>query len=252
MKILITGASSGIGKATALQLAQKGHKVLMASRRVERLKEMAAETATVVGEFLVGEVDLANRASIEHFVKNHSAWLQDIDVLVNNAGLALGRDAFQDSALEDIEIMIQTNLTGLTLLTRKILDFMKARDAGHIVNLGSVAGRTAYAGGAIYCATKAAVHIFGEALRYDLAGTPIRVSTIAPGRVETEFSLVRYKGDAEKAEKVYQGFEALQGEDIAECISWVIERPKHVNIQEIVLYPTEQPSATTVVPRKRG
>ena len=250
-KILITGASSGIGQATALHLAQKGHSVLMAARRIDRLKSMASESAAIVGEFLIGELDLSKKSSIDAFTKQHAAWLKDVDVLVNNAGLALGREPFAESKYEDIDQVIQTNITGLLELTRQTLGFMKARAKGHIVNLGSVAGRTAYGGGAVYCATKAAIHMFTEGLRYDLAGTPIRVTTIAPGRVSTEFSLVRYRGDAAKAEQVYQGFEALQPEDIAECIAWAIERPKHVNIQEMTIYPTEQPSATTVVPLKR-
>lgn len=250
-KILITGASSGIGQATALHLAQKGHQVLMAARRIDRLKTLASESATVVGEFLIGELDLSQKASIDAFVKTHGAWLKDVDVLINNAGLALGREAFNDSKFEDIQQVINTNVTGLLELTRQVLGFMKARKSGHVINLGSVAGRTAYAGGSVYCATKAAIHMFTEALRYDLAGTPIRVTTIAPGRVSTEFSLVRYRGDNDKAKQVYEGFEALQPEDIAECIAWSIARPKHVNIQEMVIYPTEQPSATTVVPIKR-
>lgn len=250
-KILITGASSGIGQATALHLAQKGHQVLMAARRIDRLKTLASESATVVGEFLIGELDLSQKASIDAFVKTHGAWLKDVDVLINNAGLAIGREAFNDSKFEDIQQVINTNVTGLLELTRQVLGFMKARNSGHVVNLGSVAGRTAYAGGSVYCATKAAIHMFTEALRYDLAGTPIRVTTIAPGRVSTEFSLVRYRGDNDKAKQVYEGFEALQPEDIAECIAWSIARPKHVNIQEMVIYPTEQPSATTVVPIKR-
>lgn len=250
-KILITGASSGIGQATAVHLAQKGHQVLMAARRIDRLKTLASESATVVGEFLIGELDLSQKSSIDAFTKTHGAWLKDVDVLVNNAGLAIGREAFNDAKFEDIQQVINTNVTGLLELTRQVLGFMKARKSGHIINLGSVAGRTAYAGGSVYCATKAAIHMFTEALRYDLAGSPIRVTTIAPGRVSTEFSLVRYRGDSEKAQQVYEGFEALQPEDIAECIAWSLERPKHVNIQEMVIYPTEQPSATTVVPFKK-
>ncbi len=248
MKILVTGASAGIGQATALHLAQKGHSVLIAARRTDRLNEMAAESATVVGDFLVGELDLSKKESIDAFVQKHKTFLEGIDVLVNNAGLASGRDSFQNSSFEDLKIMIDTNISGLLELTRQVLPFMVKNKKGHIVNLGSVAGLTAYPGGGVYCATKAAIHIFTDALREDLAGLPIRVSTVAPGRVSTEFSLVRYRGDKEKAKSVYEGYEALSPMDIAETISWIIERPAHVNIQQVVLYPTEQSNPVKVTP----
>lgn len=250
-KILVTGASSGIGRATALLLARQGHSVLMAARRVDKLKEIAAGEATVVGELLVGELDVSSAESTERFLGTHEAWLKDLDVLVNNAGLALGREAFQASAVEDVEQMIETNVLGLLRLTRRILPAMVARKSGHILNLGSVAGRTAYNGGTVYCATKAAVHMITDALRYDLGGTGVRVSTVAPGRVaETEFSEVRYKGDKQKAASVYEGFRTMTAADVAEAIAWILDRPAHVNIQELTLLPTDQPSATTLAPLK--
>lgn len=250
-KILVTGASSGIGRATSLMLARKGHSVLMAARRVDRLREIASAEATIVGELLVAELDVSSSDSVDKFLTAQGAWLQDVDVLVNNAGLALGRESFQESALPDIEQVIQTNVMGLLRVSRKILPFMVARKSGHIVNLGSVAGRTAYPGGTVYCATKAAVHMMTEALRYDLGGTGVRVSTVAPGRVaETEFSEIRFKGDKEKAAQVYQGFRTMTATDVAEAIAWIVERPAHVNIQEIVLMPTDQISATTMGPLK--
>ena len=247
MKILITGASSGIGQATAQLLAQKGHDLIITARRENKLKEVALQSKNPL---TISYLDISKKDSIDNFVREHSTWLQDIDVLINNAGLALSRDPFQDTHFEDIQMMINTNVTGLLELSRQVLSFMKKRNQGHIINLGSVAADTAYAGGAVYCATKAAVHIYGEALRHDLAGTRIRVSTVAPGRVETDFSLVRFKGDSSQAQKVYEGFKALQPLDVAETIAWILERPSHVNIQEVILYPTEQVSATTVVPFK--
>ncbi len=249
--ILITGASAGIGKATALHLAQKGHKVLVAARRLERLQTLATESATVVGEFVVGELDVSSKTSIDAFTLKHQSFLQDLDVLINNAGLALGRDKIQDSNFEDLQTMVTTNVTGLLELTRQLLPQMIKNKKGQIINLGSVAGITAYTGGAVYCASKAAIHMFTEALRHDLAGLPIRVSTVAPGRVESEFSLVRYRGDAEAAKGVYSTLDALQPEDIAETIAWVIERPAHVNVQELVIFPTEQVNVSTVVPLSR-
>jgi NADP-dependent 3-hydroxy acid dehydrogenase YdfG len=223
----------------------------MAARRVDRLKEMASSSAAVVGEFLVGELDLTSPESIQNFVRENENFLGGLDVLVNNAGLALGREPFQNSSMSDVRQMIDTNVTGLLDLTHAVLPFMIKRGRGDIVNLGSVAGLTAYAGGTTYCATKAAVHMITEALRQDLAGTGLRVSTIEPGRVETEFSRVRYKGDAQQAAKVYQGYEPLTAHDIAETIAWIVERPAHVNVQEIVIMCTEQPNATTVVPKKK-
>lgn len=248
--ILITGASAGIGQATALHLAQKGHRVLLAARRKERLEELARESATVVGELIISELDISSKKSIDAFMAKNAAFMGDLDALVNNAGLALGRDAFFDSNFEDIKAMIDTNVTGLLELTRLVTKQMVQNKKGHIVNLGSIAGIQAYGGGSTYCATKAAIHIFTDALRIDLAGLPIRVSTVAPGRVSTEFSLVRYRGDAETAKKVYEGFAALQPIDIAESIAWILERPAHVNIQQIIILPTEQVNATTIVPLK--
>lgn len=250
-KILVTGASSGIGRATALLLARQGNSVLMAARRTDRLREIAAGAKDLPGELLVGEVDVSDAKSIEHFAQTHAAWLKDLDVLVNNAGLALGREAFQNSEPADIDQMIQTNVLGVLRLTRRLLPPMIERRTGHVVNLGSVAGSTAYPGGTVYCATKAAVHMITDALRYDLGGTGIRVSTVAPGRVaETEFSEVRYKGDKEKAAQVYQGFRTMSSTDVAEAIAWMIDRPAHVNIQEIVMLPTDQVSATALAPLK--
>ncbi|MEO5666857.1 MAG: SDR family NAD(P)-dependent oxidoreductase [Bdellovibrionota bacterium] len=251
MKVLVTGASSGIGKATAILLARKGHEVLMVSRRKERLEEIATTSATVVGSLMVDALDVSNPENVAAFCTRQAAWLQDIDLLVNNAGLALGTDTLDESREDDVLRVIETNVTGLLALTRRILPFMKARKRGHIINLGSVAATNAYKGGTVYCASKAAVHMITDCLRLDLGGTGIRVSTIAPGRVaETEFSEVRFGGDIEKAKKVYEGYRVMTSSDVASAIAWIAEQPEHINIQELVILPTDQAAATTLDPLK--
>jgi 3-hydroxy acid dehydrogenase / malonic semialdehyde reductase len=251
MKILITGASSGIGRATALLLSQKGHEVFMVSRKKDVLENLARESASVIGSFVVDELDVTNQKSVKAFVERHQNWLQDVDVLINNAGLALGREPFQESSMEDVGAMIDTNVTGVLRLTREILPFMIRKKSGHIVNLGSVAGDTPYKGGTVYCATKAAVHMITDSLRMDLGGTGIRVSTISPGRVaETNFSNIRFKGDTATAAKIYEGYRTLKASEVAESINWVLSQPEHVNIQELVILPTDQPSATSLDPLK--
>ncbi len=248
-KILVTGASSGIGRATALMLAQKGHDVMMAARRLDRLAHTAVMSPSITGSLSIGAIDLSDPNSIDEFCHKNSEWLSGLDVLINNAGLALGREPFQSSQLSEVQTMIDTNVSGLLRLTHHLLPIMIERETGHIVNLGSVAGREAYAGGTVYCATKAAVHMLSDALRHDLGGTNIRVSVIAPGRVaETEFSEVRFRGDQDLAQKVYEGYRTMTSKDIAETIAWVLDRPAHINVQEIVILPTDQPSATTLRP----
>lgn len=250
-KILITGASSGIGKATAMLLARMGHDVMMVARRIDRLALTAVMTPSITGSFSVASMDLTSPESIQKFVIQHAEWLSSMDVLINNAGLALGREPIQESNLDDIQTMIDTNISGLLRLTRCLLPLMIENQKGHIINLGSVAGREAYAGGTVYCASKAAVHMLSEGLRHDLGGTNIRVSVIAPGRVaETEFSEVRFRGDRELADKVYEGYRVMTANDVAETIAWVIDRPEHINVQEVVVMPTDQPSATTLKPFK--
>lgn len=250
-KILVTGASSGIGRSISKTMAQKGHSVLMASRRTDRLAEIASTTPTVVGELQFAELDVSDAASVDRFVETHKNWLKDIDVLVNNAGLALGREAFHDSDFSDVEKMIETNVVGLLRVTRKILPFMRENKKGHILNLGSVAGKEAYPGGTVYCATKAAVHMITDCLRIDLAGSGIRVSTIAPGRVaETEFSVVRFKGDEARAKSVYEGFRVMTADEIASIAAWILDQPEHINIQQVLVLPTDQINASTLGPKK--
>ncbi|MCO5143207.1 MAG: SDR family NAD(P)-dependent oxidoreductase [Oligoflexia bacterium] len=238
--ILITGATSGIGKATAQQLAKDfpKHEIWLTGRRKERLQLLQQEISTDrVRTFCF---DIRNRNEVEHFLSENREELNRVSILVNNAGLALGLDSFAEASLDDWEQMIDTNVKGLLYITRGILPYMEEQKNGHIINIGSIAGRAVYPKGHVYNATKFAVRALTEALRIDTLGKNIRVSSIDPGMVETEFALVRFKGEEEKAKSVYQGFNALQAEDIAETISWCLSRPAHVNIQEILIMPTDQ------------
>ena len=219
---IVTGASSGIGAATAKALRDAGARVAVGARRVERLE----------GDF-VHELDVTDVESSERFAAAAVEALGGLDILVNNAGGAIGRYPFWESSEDDEEFMIDTNVHGLIRMTRLCLPHV--RDGGHIVNMDSIAGRAAYENAAVYCAVKAAVAMFSQALREDLLGRPIRVTSIGPGIVETDFSLHRFKGDAEKAAAVYKGLDALTAEDIAEIILFAVTRPLHVNIDEVVV-----------------
>jgi NADP-dependent 3-hydroxy acid dehydrogenase YdfG len=230
---IVTGASSGIGRATASALAAAGVRVVGGARRVERL-----ETEIRL------ELDVRDRASSERFVEAAVAELGGIDILFNNAGLALGRYPFTDSNEEDEDTVLTTNVNGLLRMTRLCLPHI--RDDGHIVNMGSVAGRQAYENGASYVASKFAVRGFTYALREDLLGRPIRITTVDGGLVETEFSLVRFKGDQTKADTVYSGVDPLTAEDVADCVLWAVTRPQHVNIDEIVVKARAQSSGARV------
>lgn len=243
---LITGSTSGIGRATALTLAQKGWSLILNGRRESLLLELMRELKSKydVPVSLLA-FDISDRKKCEEIFQTHKDLLSNISVLVNNAGLARGVDSMDAANLDDWEEMIDTNIKGLLYITRLSLPFLKTHTSSHIVNLGSVAGRWVYPGGGVYCSTKFAVRALTEGLRMDLHGTGIRVTNISPGLVETEFSLVRLK-DQEKANKVYQGYTPLKPQDIAEAIEWSISRPVHVNIQELVIYPTDQASPTMV------
>jgi len=219
---IVTGASSGIGAATARALRDAGAKVAVGARRVDRLE----------GDF-THELDVTDPASCERFVAAALDALGGLDVLVNNAGGALGRYPFWDSTEEDEEWMLEANVHGLMRMTRLCLPHI--RDGGHIVNIDSIAGRAPYENAAVYCAVKAAVAMFSQALREDLLGRPVRVTAVAPGLTETDFSLVRFKGDEEKARTVYQGVEAMTPEDIAGCVLFALTRPLRVNVDEIVV-----------------
>lgn len=238
--ILITGASSGFGAATARLLSQRWPhaRFMLTGRRRERLEALAEEIGKERARAL--PLDLRHRRAVELFAKDEAASLGEVGVLVNNAGLAAGLSSFQESDLDDFDQMIDTNVKGLLYVTRMVLPYMIERGEGHIVNIGSVAGRTVYPKGHVYNATKFAVRAINEGLRIDTLGTGVRVTSIDPGMAETEFSLVRFKGDEEKARAVYTGIQALRPEDVAESILWSLERPSHVNIQEILIMPTEQ------------
>lgn len=240
---LITGASSGIGAATARQLAKDGYALLLVARRAEKLAALKKEILLQFPDrqIQVAGLDVADREAVEEFCTKNQQVLKSISVLVNNAGLAKGTDKVQTGNVDDWEAMINTNVKGLLYLTRQVLPVLIAQKQGHIVNIGSVAGRWVYPGGAVYCASKFAVRALSEGLRMDLLGTNIRVTNIEPGMVNTEFSLTRF-GDQAKADAVYAGMKPLTGEDIAETIGWVLGRPQHVNVQELVIYPTDQAS----------
>ena len=231
---IVTGASSGIGAAIARALADEGVRVAGGARRVDRV-----ETEIAL------ELDVTDPPSCERFVEQAVEQLGGLDVLVNNAGLALGRDPFWDSDEEDEETVLETNVNGVLRMTRLCLAHI--RDGGHIVNMGSVAGRQAYEKGAVYVTSKFAVRGFTYALREDLLGRPIRLTTVDPGLVETNFSEVRFRGDREQAEQVYANVDALTPGDIADCVVFALTRPAHVNVDEIVVKALAQSSAVRIV-----
>ncbi|HMN68312.1 MAG TPA: SDR family NAD(P)-dependent oxidoreductase [Bdellovibrionales bacterium] len=230
-RALITGASSGIGEATARLLASKGVNLVLAARREERLKKLKSELRNV--DVKIHALDV--RGDLSALEES----LADVDVLINSAGLARGIDKLQDSDPARMDEMIDTNVRALLRVSRLVLPHMLRNGRGHVVNVGSVAGRWVYPGGAVYCATKFAVRAISEGLRMDLLGTDIRVTNIEPGMVETEFSEVRL-ADKERAKAVYKGMQPLSAQDIAESVVWSLERPAHVNIQEMVIFPTRQ------------
>lgn len=240
---IITGASSGIGAATARAMAKRWPQMQfwLLGRRKDRLDSLAQELGK---RALAFTLDVRDRAAVEFFAQNND--LSKVGILLNNAGLAAGLDTFQEASLDDWEQMIDTNVKGLLYITRSILPAMIKNGGGHVVNMGSIAGREIYPKGHVYNATKFAVRALNEALRIDTLGTGIRVTSIDPGMVETEFSLVRFKGDEKKAKSVYSGMTPLSPEDVADAIVWSIDRPPHVNVQEILLMPTDQASVRDV------
>lgn len=241
--VLVTGASSGIGQACAERFAAAGARLVLCARRRDRLEELAA---TLPADTHVVELDVRDRAAVEAAVEALPAQWSSIDVLVNNAGLAAGLGPVHEGDPEDWSRMIDTNVTGLLWMTRAVVRGMVAHGSGHVVNIGSIAGHEAYPDGAVYCATKAAVRSITEGLRMDLLGTGIRVSTVDPGMVETEFSLVRFHGDTEAADRVYTGMTPLTAADVAEAVVWVADRPAGVQVAELLLLPTDQATATRV------
>ena len=242
--VLITGASSGIGRACAEAFAARGCRLLLAARREERLKELSAALQERHGtEVLTMVLDVRDRGAVDEWVDGLPESWQSIDILVNNAGLARGLAPLHEGDVADWEEMIDTNIKGLLWVTRAVLPGMIAKGRGHVINIGSIAGHEVYPGGSVYCATKHAVAALNRALAIDTLGTGVRVSSVDPGMVETEFSLVRFHGDAERAAGVYDGLEALRGEDVAEAVVFCATRPQHATVREMILMPTAQAAA---------
>ncbi len=238
---LVTGATSGIGKATARQLAEKDFNLIITGRRKERLEELANELKQKYNcETIILNFDIRKQAEVDKAIDSLPENWKNIDVLVNNAGLAAGADPIYDALLDDWERMIDTNIKGLLYISKKVMPFMMKRKSGHIVNIGSIAGKQVYPNGNVYCATKFAVDALTKAMRIDLLKHNIRVTQIAPGAVETEFSIVRYHGDKDKADNVYKGYTPLFAEDIANAIVFAVTRPAHVNIADVLIMPTAQ------------
>jgi 3-hydroxy acid dehydrogenase/malonic semialdehyde reductase len=235
--VFVTGASSGFGTAIARRFATQGFRVVASARRADRIKALAAELGPAV---LPVTLDVRDRSAVAEIVAGLPADFAEIDILVNNAGLALGMGQAQDADLDQWDQMIDTNCKGLTYCTRAILPGMVARGRGHVISLGSVAGTYPYPGGNAYAGSKAFVHEFSLALRSDLSGTGVRVTCVEPGMADTEFSLVRFRGDQQKADATYNGFQPLTADDIAESVYWAATLPPHVNINTIELMPTAQ------------
>ncbi len=248
---LITGASSGIGRACAGVFAREGADMILAARRKDRVKRLSTSMERRYGtRVLPLTLDVRDRAAVEDAVQNLPPSWAKIDVLVNNAGLSRGQDPLHNGRVDDWEEMLDTNVKGLLYVSRAVLPGMVKRRRGHVVNLGSVAGHEVYPGGNVYCASKHAVDALTRGMLMDLVDTPVRVSTVDPGLVETEFSVVRFHGDRERAKAPYQGMKPLKGQDVAEAILFCVTRPPHVNVNQLRIMPTAQASATMV--HRRG
>lgn len=245
--ILITGATSGIGKAIAYAFAANGDHLIITGRRLERLQEIQADLAEKYGvEVFSYQLDVTKRAEVAAVCGKILENVPQVDVLVNNAGLALGLEKFQDYDVADMVTMLDTNVKGLLYVTRQILPSMVAKDQGHVINIGSTAGIYAYAGAAVYAATKSAVKVLSDGIRIDTIDKNIKVTTIQPGIVETDFSQVRFHGDKERAATVYQGIEALQADDIAQSVLFVANQPRHVQISDMTIMATKQATGFTI------
>jgi 3-hydroxy acid dehydrogenase/malonic semialdehyde reductase len=248
MIALITGATSGIGKSTAIEFAKNGYDLIITGRREDRLEELKID---LTKKYSVKVLDLCfdvrDERQVNLAIGSIPEAFKNLDVLVNNAGLAAGLSTIQDGKLDHWNQMIDTNIKGLLYVTKHVSQLMITNKKGHIINVGSIAGKEVYANGNVYCATKHAVDALNKGMRIDLLPHGIRVSAINPGMVETEFSIVRFDGDEERAKKVYENIVPLKPEDIAETIYWMASRPAHVNINDIIIMPTIQANATTVL-----
>ena len=245
--VLITGATSGIGLGCARKFAENGDKVILTGRNEQRLTEIRKELTDQGAEVLTLAFDVRDREKAKKYIDDLPEEWKQIDVLVNNAGLALGLEPEYEGNLDDWETMIDTNIKGLLLMTRLIVPGMVERNRGHIINIGSVAGDAAYARGNVYCATKAAVKALTDGLRIDVANTAIRVTNLKPGLVETNFSNIRFHGDTERASKLYTGIKPLTGDDIADVAVYAANAPEHVQIAEVLILATHQASGSVIV-----
>lgn len=243
---LITGATSGIGEACAQQFAKNGYDLILTGRNREKLEQLKDDLSTENVDVLLLCFDVRNRKAAIAAIESLDERWQKIDVLVNNAGLALGLDAEFAGDMDDWETMIDTNIKGLLTMTRLVVPGMVARNHGHVINIGSVAGDVAYANGNVYCATKAAVKTISDGLRVDLVNTAVRVTTVKPGLVETNFSVVRFHGDQDRADTVYNGIQPLTGQDIADVVMYAANAPEHVQIAEVLVLATHQANGFTI------
>ena len=246
--VFVTGASSGIGLACARVFAGEGARLLLAARRIERLQALATELVSAAGVHCL-RLDVRDAGAVDKALEGLPPAWRDIDILINNAGLSRGLAPIQSGDRADWDEMIDTNVKGLLYVTRAVLPGMLARERGHVINVGSIAGREVYANGGVYCASKYAVRALTQGLRLDLHGTPVRVSTVDPGLVETEFSMVRFRGDTERAAKIYAGTRPLGPEDVADAVLFCATRPPHATVAELVLLASDQATATTILRR---
>lgn len=242
--IFITGATSGIGEGCARKFASMGSNLILNGRNVEKLESLKNELTAQGVEVLTLPFDVRNRQAMTEAIHSLKDKWQNIDVLINNAGLVLGMDKEYEGSLDEWDIVIDTNIKALLAMTHLIVPEMVKRNNGHIINIGSIAGDAAYGGGSVYCATKAAVKALSDGLRIDLVDTPLRVTNIKPGMVETNFSVIRFRGDKTKADAVYNGIQPLTGDDIADVVYYAASAPAHVQIAEVLVMPTYQATGT--------
>ena len=243
---MITGATSGIGAATARLLATSDFNLILIGRREDRLMSLRIECAKLGAEVYTGVLDVRDQEAVHNFILYLPRHWQEIDILINNAGLAVGLETIDRGKIADWDRMIDTNIKGLLYVTKAVSTIMVERKNGHIINIGSTAGTEVYANGGVYCATKHAVHALNKAMRIELVQHGVKVTNVAPGAAETEFSEVRFKGDEKRAKKVYEGFKPLSPEDIAEVILFALDQPDHVCLNEIVMTCTAQANSTTI------
>ena len=242
--ILITGATSGIGEACARKFAAMGSNLILNGRNEDKLERLKQELTALGIEVLTLPFDVRDRQAMRQALDSLQGQWKAIDVLINNAGLVLGMDKEHEGSLDEWDVVIDTNIKALLAMTRMIVPGMIERGCGHIINIGSIAGDAAYAGGSVYCATKAAVKALSDGLRIDLVDTPLRVTNIKPGMVETNFSVIRFRGDQQKADAVYEGIQPLTGDDIADVVYYTASAPAHVQIAEVLVMPTYQATGT--------